>query len=113
MPSHCRRWLTSLMPCLLFLVLCGAVITLAPSAIAKGDLPAPPAASVYLPTIFGMPPPKILIAAAYIDSSLSYEPDEAILLWNTGLGAQPLAGWSLRAGTKPVSYTHLDVYKRQ
>lgn len=25
-------------------------------------------------------------------------------MWNTGLGAQPLAGWSLRAGTKQATF---------
>lgn len=104
MPSHCQRCLAPVMPCLLLLVLCAAVLAPSSSMIAQGDLPAPPSASVYLPTIFGVPPPKVLIAAAYIDSSLSYEPDEAILLWNTGLSAQPLAGWSLRAGTKQAIF---------
>jgi hypothetical protein len=54
--------------------------------------------------IHGPPPSQVMIAAAYIDSAISYEPDEAILLWNAGPGAQALAGWSLTAGTKRAAF---------
>src|SRR5690349_17788890 len=50
-------------------------------------------AQVYLPLIGGAPPSRLLITGAYIDSILSGEPDEAILLWNAGSSSQPLAGW--------------------
>jgi len=65
--------------------------------------PAPPG-PLFLPLIFGPPPPRVLIAAAYIDSTVSYEPDEAILLWNTGGQSQPLAGWVLEADTRSASF---------
>ncbi|MFM7175196.1 MAG: hypothetical protein ACKO4U_19410, partial [Caldilinea sp.] len=53
----------------------------------SGGLVAPqptPPGPLFLPLVVGPPPPRVLIAAAYIDSAVSYEPDEAILLWNTG-----------------------------
>jgi hypothetical protein len=66
--------------------------------------PTPSGGNVYLPVVIGPPPSKVVIAAAYIDSAVSYEPDEAILLWNVGASAQPLAGWSLRAGAKETAF---------
>lgn len=66
--------------------------------------PSPPDMLLYLPAVMGPPPSQVLISAAYIDSTISYEPDEAILLWNIGIGAQSLAGWSLRAGAKEASF---------
>ena len=56
----------------------------------------PPVYKVLLPAVQGIRQPRIVIAAAHIDSALSGEPDEAILLWN--LDGQPytLAGWRLR-----------------
>lgn len=72
------------------------------AALAQEPTPAP--AAVYLPIIHGSPPSQVLIAAAYIDSSISYEPDEAVLLWNVGHGAQALAGWSLTAGAKRATF---------
>jgi phosphatidylserine/phosphatidylglycerophosphate/cardiolipin synthase-like enzyme len=72
------------------------------AALAQESPPLP--AAVYLPVIGGAPPSQVLIAAAYIDSSISYEPDEAVLLWNVGHGAQLLAGWSLTAGAKRATF---------
>ena len=55
------------------------------------------------------PSPSVVIAAAHIDSSVSYEPDEAIQLWNSGESPQPLAGWTIstasRHATFPVTTT--------
>ena len=55
------------------------------------------------------PMPRIVIAAAYIDSAVSHEPDEAVLLWNIGSEEQALAGWQLANGSQrltiPVSST--------
>ena len=59
---------------------------------------------VYLPIIFGPQPARLVIAAAHIDSAISYEPDEAILLWNIGAQAQPLAGWQLASGSKHATF---------
>jgi hypothetical protein len=59
---------------------------------------------IYLPLIAGPPPAHLLIAAAYIDSVISGEPDEAILLWNIGDGRQLLAGWQLTTQTRQVTF---------
>lgn len=63
----------------------------------------------YLPLVAGPPGGQLLIAAAHIDSAISGEGDEAILLWNVGGGAQPLAGWRLatssRSATFPITST--------
>ncbi|MCS6828644.1 MAG: phospholipase D-like domain-containing protein, partial [Caldilinea sp.] len=75
------------------------------ASIALAQTASPPdGATLYLPAVMGPPPAKVLIAAAYIDSAVSYEPDEAILLWNVGGSAQPLAGWSLRTGGREASF---------
>ncbi len=54
---------------------------------------------IYLPLV-ATAPEHVLIAAAYIDSALSGEPDEAVLLWNVGESAQHLAGWQLATPTR-------------
>jgi phosphatidylserine/phosphatidylglycerophosphate/cardiolipin synthase-like enzyme len=60
--------------------------------------------TLYLPGI-ARPAPQILIAAAHIDSAMSGERDEAILIWNNGAQAENLAGWQIvgnrRAATVP------------
>lgn len=95
------RWILRLF---VFVFLIGFVG--APSVQGQAPLPepSPPDAAIYLPVVMGPPPSRVLIAAAYIDSTISYEPDEAILLWNVGAGAQSLAGWSLRAGAREASF---------
>lgn len=80
------------------------VVGLSASVALAQTAPPPDGATLYLPAVMGPPPAKVLIAAAYIDSAVSYEPDEAILLWNVGGSAQPLAGWSLRAGGREASF---------
>lgn len=64
----------------------------------------PVTTTLHLPFVAGPPPAKIVIAAAHIDSSVSYEPDEAILLWNVGYQPQPLAGWTLVAGSRRATF---------
>ena len=63
---------------------------------------------IYLPIIM-VSPAKLTIAAAHIDSSISGEADEAILLWNSGEQRQSLAGWQLvtnsRRATFPLTTT--------
>lgn len=91
--------------CVTLLLLTGmwsSILLAGDAAFAQEPPPLP--AAVYLPLIGGAPPAQVLIAAAYIDSSISYEPDEAVLLWNVGHGAQPLAGWSLTAGAKHATF---------
>ena len=60
--------------------------------------------SLFLPTVHGPPPPKLIIAAAHIDSAVSYEPDEAILLANIGGSEQALAGWQITANNRSISF---------
>lgn len=60
--------------------------------------------TLFLPGI-ARPAPQLLIAAAHIDSAMSGERDEAILIWNNGAQAENLAGWQIvgnrRAATVP------------
>ena len=59
---------------------------------------------VRLPYIVGPSAARVLIAAAHVDSVVSYEPDEAFLLWNVGGTAQSLAGWSFQANSRSVTF---------
>ncbi len=54
----------------------------------------------YFPSIHGPAPVKVVIAAAHIDSAVSYEPDEAVMLWNIGHSEARLAGWQIAANTR-------------
>ncbi len=87
-----------------------ASLTASPAAIPVGSpaalpgaspspSPAPLPAGLHLPWIARRPAP-LLIAAAYIDSTRSGEADEAVLLWNVGAAAVPLAGWALESSGK-------------
>uniref|UniRef100_A0A540VDE1 phospholipase D n=1 Tax=Litorilinea aerophila TaxID=1204385 RepID=A0A540VDE1_9CHLR len=92
-------------------VLCALTI-FSPGVLAQQPAPASPATypiRAFLPYVSGPPPSRVVLAAAHIDSRISGEPDEAILLWNVGSGAQPLAGWQLvtrsRRATFPITTT--------
>ncbi|MBW7884511.1 MAG: hypothetical protein H3C34_18095 [Caldilineaceae bacterium] len=67
-------------------------------------IPQPAGTPGYLPVVLNAPPAHMVIAAAYIDSALSDEPDEAILLWNSGWQTQALAGWSIHAGARQATF---------
>jgi cardiolipin synthase A/B len=89
---------------------CGAMILFAPllfqplSLAAQGDDATPPAPhTLHLPLV-ARARPLVVIGAAYIDSAISQEPDEALLLWNIGDRTQPLAGWQLAAGTRAATF---------
>ncbi|MCB0062756.1 MAG: hypothetical protein KDE19_11595 [Caldilineaceae bacterium] len=60
--------------------------------------------TTYLPLIHGNSPAPVRIAAAHIDSAVSGEADEALLLWNTGDQRQPLAGWKLVTPSRTASF---------
>jgi cardiolipin synthase len=76
-----------------------ALLAASPSALHSQDAP-----RLWLPLLTTPPLPRILVAAAHIDSAISHEPDEALLLWNVGDVAQPLAGWSLTSGTRRTTF---------
>ncbi len=78
-----------------------AALTFSP-VLAPITTPVP--AQVFLPLTFGPEPGRIVIAAAHIDSALSGEGDEAILLWNVGGATQSLAGWQLGSGTRQATF---------
>ncbi len=59
---------------------------------------------LFLPWIAAPTPGQIVLAAAHIDSSISGEGDEAILLWNIGEGTQPLAGWQLATTSRQATF---------
>src|SRR3954471_4658261 len=46
----------------------------------------------------------LLIAAAHIDSALTGEGDEAILLWNAGSTPVELAGWTLEVNGRRTTF---------
>ncbi len=83
----------------------------ATSSVARtvGELSAALSTTVYLPVVAGSLPSPIVIAAAHIDSVISGEGDEALLLWNRGTREQPLAGWTVttasRRATFPITST--------
>lgn len=64
--------------------------------------------TLYLPLV-QRPRPRLLIAAAHIDSAISGEGDEALWLWNSGPIDAPLAGWQItgngRTATFPITST--------
>lgn len=59
--------------------------------------------SFYLP-LLQRPPIRAVIAAAHIDSALTGEPDEAVLLWNLDSVERSLAGWRLRANGRTAAF---------
>lgn len=59
---------------------------------------------VYLPIAIAPPAGSLLIAAAHVDSALSGEADEAVLLWNTSRRSVDLAGWQLAANGRSARF---------
>ena len=100
-----RRAVAQLVLCVLCLAVGITSLTMGTSFALSGQPePQPTQFELFLPQVDGPPAAQVLISAAYIDSSISYEPDEAILLWNVGAGDQPLAGWSLGAGARRATF---------
>lgn len=75
----------------------------APTATLIPAEPTPVPNRVYLPAI-ARGPVRILIEAVHIDSRLSGEPDEAILLYNAGADALSLSGWRIQAGGRSAYF---------
>ncbi len=101
-PSTARRVTTALA----MIIICACILATSRNAAGQAEPPPapPPAAFQYLPLVLSPSPARVLIAAAHIDSAISYEPDEAILLWNAGMRPQLLAGWALKSGTKTARF---------
>src|SRR5690606_17402031 len=59
--------------------------------------------TLYLP-ILQRPLPDVVIAAAHVDSALTGEPDEALLLWNLDGFAHGLAGWQVWANGRMATF---------
>ncbi len=68
-----------------------------------GPTPAAPDNYLALPYI-EVAPNKLVIAAAYIDSTVPEEPDSAILIWNLGPRPQAMAGWRLESGGRSAQF---------
>lgn len=77
-----------------------SLFVMAPAGVDAADEPPP---DVYLPQV-SAPAPRVIIAAVHIDSAISYEPDEAVLLWNIGGRAQALAGWQISTASRRASF---------
>lgn len=60
--------------------------------------------NLWLPALHAPPRGSIVIAAAHIDSALTGEADEAILLWNASRAPVELAGWSLEANGRRAAF---------
>lgn len=92
-------------PLLLLALAVGSLFVMPPRAAAQPALPGePPPFALFLPFIAAPPPARVLVAAAYVDSVLASDPDEAVLLWNAGDRPQALAGWSIGNGTRWATY---------
>ncbi len=97
-----KSWLLPLIP---LGGLCAAILAVTYSTESQAQPPTPsPAVALYLPAIQSPPPARLLLGAAHIDSTLRYEPDEAILLWNAGMHPQSLAGWAIQAGARRAHF---------
>lgn len=89
MAQRRQRWLVSSAP--LILLFFWLAFLAAPTPSVNASFPprlsttAPITPTLYLPLI-QRPAPRLLIAAAHIDSAISGEGDEALWLWNDGPG---------------------------
>lgn len=110
---HHLHWLTTFALCLIWLSYHVLSLPSSPAFSATTQQTQQPAtlpltttlpAQVFLPVIAGRPPGQLVIAAAHIDSVISGEGDEAVLLWNIGAGSQALAGWQLATLTRQSSF---------
>ncbi|RIK54098.1 MAG: hypothetical protein DCC57_07250 [Chloroflexi bacterium] len=88
----------------LALILALAVLGMIPAQPHPLNAQASPNAPLYLPVVVAPPPGSLLIAAAHVDSALSGEADEAILLWNTSRRTVDLAGWQLFANGRTARF---------
>jgi cardiolipin synthase A/B len=112
MAQRRQRWLVSSAP--LILLFFWLAFLAAPTPSVNASFPprlsttAPITPTLYLPLI-QRPAPRLLIAAAHIDSAISGEGDEALWLWNDGPGEASLAGWQItgngHTATFPVTST--------
>lgn len=94
-----------------FLLFLGKAVTaqpeqtgLRPLAMATAPLTSTLPVQLFLPWVAGRAPARLVIAAAHIDSVISGEGDEALLLWNIGAASQALAGWQLATLTRQATF---------
>jgi len=77
-----------------------------PALAAHPDVASTITATLHLPLV-QRPAPRLLIAAAHIDSAISGEGDEALWLWNSSPETVALAGWQIdgngRIATFPIT----------
>jgi cardiolipin synthase len=59
---------------------------------------------ILLPALHAPPQGGVVIAAAHIDSALTGEADEAILLWNGSRTAVDLAGWTIEVNGRRAAF---------
>ena len=112
MAQRRQRWLVSSAPLILLFFWLAFLAAPTPSVNAsfhpRLSTTAPITPTLYLPLI-QRPAPRLLIAAAHIDSAISGEGDEALWLWNDGPGEASLAGWQItgngHTATFPVTST--------
>ncbi len=77
-------------------------------AVGLATVHAQPPYTLSLPAVHAPPVGKLLIAAAHIDSALSGEADEAILLWNASRVPITLAGWTLEVNGRSATFPSDD-----
>lgn len=100
-------WGVVVAPIFLLALLTGLPLTAKLSAVGDADLRVQETTALtptlHLPLIHHTRP-RLLIAAAHIDSAISGEGDEAIWLWNGGPGAAHLAGWQITGNGRTASF---------
>jgi phosphatidylserine/phosphatidylglycerophosphate/cardiolipin synthase-like enzyme len=69
---------------------------------------AQPGQMLLLPAVYAPPVGSVLVAAAHIDSALTGEADEAILLWNASRLSVDLVGWTLEANGRRATFSAVD-----
>ncbi len=97
------RLLPLLFPLILLLAWAQASPPALPTSATVPPDPQPQSHRLFLPMI-QKPGSRVLLAAAHIDSAVSGERDEALLLWNLGPASQPLAGWQIRGNGRTATF---------
>ncbi len=86
------------------LAILSIVLALLCASLAVITAQAQPSHTLRLPLIGSPPQGNLLIAGAHIDSALTGEGDEAILLWNASRTPIELAGWTLEVNGRRATF---------